>query len=149
LPAVLCTTPVRTFATAQRAVLDRNMGATQWYIHLSRQEGAALSTIKSALAQLRTDCDASGVNLTIGLGPSLLPELVGEGGVPENFGNYEGYSSCDGSGKEAKATQEELLVWVNSNDKGACWKAQYDFRKAVEGHMKVRCSAEQEGVFRV
>merc|ERR1711976_475668 len=39
--------------------------------------------------------------------------------------------------REAKATQEEMLVWLNDDDKGKIWQAQYDVRNALEGHMKV------------
>ena len=55
--------------------------------------------------------------------------------MPGDLEAYPGYKNADG--REAKATQEELVVWVNSNDKGKAWKAQYDVRIALEGHMKV------------
>jgi deferrochelatase/peroxidase EfeB len=37
----------------------------------------------------------------------------------------------------AKATQEELLLWIHSDDKDLCWETQYNFRTAVEDHMTV------------
>ena len=46
----------RALATAQPAILNRDMGSNQWYIHYSRTEGANLSTIKSALQELRAAC---------------------------------------------------------------------------------------------
>ena len=58
------------------------------------------------------------------------------GSVPADFDAYPGFAYPDGS-NEAKATQEELLVWVNADDKGKIWKAQYDMRTTLEGHMKV------------
>ena len=57
-------------ATPQPAVLNRNMGQHQWYVHLSRLDGADMGVIKSAVQQLRKDCADKGINLTIGLGPS-------------------------------------------------------------------------------
>ena len=43
----------------------------------------------------------------------------------------------DGSGREAKGTQEELLLWVNHDQKDLIWKAMYDARRGLEGHMSV------------
>jgi len=57
--------------------------------------------------------------------------------VPNDFQKYETFKSIDGSGREAKGTQEEMLIWLNHNDKGAVWKAQFDARNALEGHMRV------------
>ena len=37
----------------------------------------------------------------------------------------------------AKGTQEELLIWVNHDDKDKIWKAQYDARILLQNHMKV------------
>lgn len=126
---------VRTFATPQAAILNRDMGKNQWYVHLSRVPGAKLDTIKDTIQCLRKDCAAQGVNLTLGFGPSLLKELTND--VPEDFQNYETFKSIDGSGREAKGTQEELLLWLNHDDKDKIWKAQYDARLSLEGHMKV------------
>ncbi len=51
----------------------------QWYVHLSRTEGADLGVIKAALADLRRACAPEGevavVNLGIFFGPTLLAEL--------------------------------------------------------------------------
>eukprot|EP01084_Bolivina_argentea_P140845 247541_1 len=123
----------KTFATAQPAILDRNMGSNQWYVHLSRESGADLNTIKKAINQLRSDCDREKINLVLGFGPSLLQDLTKD--IPNDFESYPGYASKDG--KVAKATQEELLIWINQDSKDKCWKAQYDARIALEGTMKV------------
>ena len=122
-------------ATPQPAVLNRNMGQHQWYVHLSRMDGADMGVIKSAVQQLRQDCADKGINLTIGLGPSLLADLTDD--VPNDFQPYETFKSIDGSGKEAKGTQEELLFWLNSEKKDEVWKAQWDAREALKGHMRV------------
>jgi putative iron-dependent peroxidase len=89
--------------------------------------------IKAALKDLRADCAAQGVNLGLFFGPTLLAELTDD--IPEDFKPYPGYQSPDG--KAAKATQEELLLWVHSDRKGLCWETQVKFRNAVKGHMNV------------
>lgn len=122
-------------ATPQHAILNRDMGSNQWYVHLSRQDGACMQTIRKGLRELRSYCDTNGVNLVLGMGPSFLPEFTSD--LPEDFQNYETFKSIDGSGREAKGTQEELLIWVNHDKKDLCWKAHYDFRQVVDGHMKV------------
>ncbi len=66
-------------------------------------------------------------------GPTLLAEVTDD--IPNDFQPYPGYESPDG--KVAKGTQEELLVWIHSNDKDLCWEAQFNFRNAVAGHMTV------------
>ena len=38
------------------------------------------------IQQLRKDCDEKGINLTIGLGPSLLSDLTDD--VPKDFQHY-------------------------------------------------------------
>ncbi len=53
-------------ATAQHAIFNP-MGKNQWYVHLSRAEGADLSKIKSVLRDTRAHCAAEGINLVIGL----------------------------------------------------------------------------------
>jgi len=118
--------------TPQPAILA-NLEEHQWYVHMSRDEGADLSLIKSALKDLRADCKAQGVNLGLLLGPTLLKDLTDD--IPADFQPYPGYESKDG--KVAKATQEELLIWVHSDRKGLCWDTQYKFRTAVAGHMHV------------
>jgi len=122
-------------ATPQPAVLNRNMGQHQWYVHLSRMDGADLSVIKSATQELRKECAAKGINLTIAFGPTLLADLTSD--VPNDFQPYSTFASPDGSGKEAKGTQEELLFWLNSEKKDEVWKAQWNAREALKGHMKV------------
>jgi putative iron-dependent peroxidase len=119
-------------ATPQPAILGK-LEEHQWYVHLSRVKGADLGVIKAALKDLRADCAAQGVNLGLFFGPTLLAELTND--TPEDFQPYPGYQSSDG--KVAKATQEELLVWVHSDRKGLCWETQYKFRTAVKGHMNV------------
>lgn len=122
-------------ATPQPSVLNRNMGQHQWYVHLSRMDGADMGAIKAASAQLRADCAAKNINLVVGFGPSLLADLTDD--VPGDFQPYETFQSIDGSGKEAKGTQEELLFWLNSEKKDEVWKAQWDAREALKGHMRV------------
>ena len=120
--------------TPQKAIFN-GMGQNQWYVHLSRTEGADLGVIKSALADLRAACDAEDINLTLGFGPSLLADLSDD--MPDDFQDYVTIESDDGSGRQAKGTQEELLLWLNHDDKGRIWKAQYDCRTALAGHMAV------------
>jgi len=118
--------------TSQKAITS-GLGEHQWYVHLSRTEGADLGVIKRALSALRQDCDRQGVSLVILFGPTLLADLTSD--IPEDFQPYPGYQSPDG--KVAKATQEELLVWVHSAHKDRNWGTQYAFRTAVAGHMAV------------
>lgn len=118
--------------TPQPAILGR-LEEHQWYVHMSRVQGADLGVIKSALKDLRADCAAQGVQLGLFFGPTLLADLTDD--VPNDFQAYPGYQSKDG--KVAKATQEELLVWVHSDRKGLCWETQFKFRNAVKGHMNV------------
>jgi len=115
--------------------MNRDMGKNQWYVHLSRVQGAKLDTIKETIQSLRKDCAAQGINLTLGFGPSLLRDITSD--LPDDFQVYETFKSIDGSGREAKGTQEELLLWLNHDDKDLIWKAQYDARISLEGHMKV------------
>ncbi|MBV8083366.1 MAG: Dyp-type peroxidase [Chloroflexi bacterium] len=119
-------------ATPQGAILTA-LGEHQWYVHLSRTEGADLNVIKKALASLRADCQQQGVEVCIMFGPTLLRDLARD--MPEDFQPYPGYKSADG--KEAKATQEELLIWVHSDHKDRNWNTQFLFRNAVKGHMNV------------
>jgi porphyrinogen peroxidase len=119
-------------ATPQGAILT-SLGEHQWYVHLSRTDGADLGVIKTALTNLREHCAISGVNLCLMFGPTLLADLTND--IPDDFQPYPGYHSSDG--KEAKATQEELLVWVHSDHKDRNWNTQYVFRTAVAGHMAV------------
>src|SRR5215472_7554130 len=119
-------------ATPQRSILTA-LGAHQWYVHLSRTEGADLGVIKKALRDLRDNCDAQGVALCVMFGPKLLADLTKD--VPADFQPYPGYKAADG--REAKATQEELLIWVHSDHKDRNWDTQFRFRTAVAGHMNV------------
>ncbi|HCB34029.1 MAG TPA: hypothetical protein DEP69_02315 [Acidimicrobiaceae bacterium] len=120
--------------TPQKAIFN-GMGNNQWYVHLSRVDGADVGTVKSALSTLRAACAADGINLTLGFGPGMLAELTDD--VPDDFQDYVTVVSDDGSGREAKGTQEELLLWLNHDDKDKVWKAQYDCRTALAGHMAV------------
>ena len=119
-------------ATPQRSILT-SLGEHQWYVHMSRTDSADLGVIKTALVKLSSDCEHLGVNLCIMFGPKLLAELTDD--VPADFQPYPGYTSADG--KEAKATQEELLIWVHSDHKDRNWDSQYKFRTEVAGHMTV------------
>lgn len=131
-----CKIGVRSMSvTPQKAILDRDMGQHQWYLHLSRTGGANLNEIKTSISELRADCEANNINLTVAFGPTLLQDLTTD--IPDDFQPYATYSAIDGSGKEAKGTQEELLFWLNSNQKDDVWKVQYKVRKRLEGHMSV------------
>ncbi|MEA2642008.1 MAG: porphyrinogen peroxidase [Chloroflexota bacterium] len=121
--------------TPQPAILNRNMGPHQWYVHLSRVEGSDLSQIKRIISQYREDCKERAINTVIGFGPTLLKDLTTD--VPDDFQPFQTVASADGSGREAKGTQEEMLVWLHSMDKGDLWKTQWDLRQAMKGHMKV------------
>jgi len=125
-------------ATPQAAILNRNMGKNQWYVHLSRTEGADINVIKSALRKLREDVGMleSTMNLVLSFGPTLLRDLAPES-YPEDFQPFVTVTSIDGSGREAKGTQEELLIWLNGDDKGDVWKTQFQARNNLKGHMKV------------
>jgi porphyrinogen peroxidase len=120
----------------QHAILT-DLTKYQWYTHMSRTEGADLGVIKKALRDVRAAGADVGVtvpvNVCILFGPTLLADLTDD--IPEDFQAYPGYESPDG--KVAKATQEELLLWVHSNDKDLCWETQFNFRNAVAGHMTV------------
>ena len=123
-------------ANPQHAILT-NLSKYQWYTHLSRTENADLGVIQQALAEVRAIGAETGVTIPINVcilfGPTLLADLTDD--VPDDFQPYPGYESADG--KVAKATQEELLLWVHSADKDLCWETQYKFRTAVAGHMTV------------
>jgi putative iron-dependent peroxidase len=121
-------------ATAQPDIFAA-MGKNQWYLHMSRTDGADLNTIKSVIRDVRAHCASQGINLVVGLGPTLLADLTSD--VPDDFQPFVTIESADGSGRQAKGTQEELLFWMNHNDKGLVWFAQYQARTALKGHMKV------------
>src|SRR3954447_6139439 len=120
----------------QHAILT-DLQKYQWYTHMSRVDGADLGVIKDALKKARIAGDEVGVtsplNVCLLFGPTLLADLTND--TPEDFQPYPGYKSSDG--KEAKATQEELLLWIHSDDKDICWETQFRFRNAVKGHMNV------------
>ena len=118
-----------------QAAIFNGMGQHQWYVHLSREAGADMGGIKSALNALADTCKSKNINLVLGFGPDLLADLGGD--VPSDFQKFETIVSTDGSGTEAKGTQEELLLWLNSPQKDDVWKAQYDARTALKGHMSV------------
>src|ERR1700722_11478528 len=124
----------RGMATGQPAIF-REMGKNQWYLHLSRTEGASLDSIKASLQALRASCDASGVNLVLGIGPGLLPDLTSD--VPDDFQPFVTIEAGDGSGRQAKGTQEELLLWLTHDDRGLVWDTQYKARKALADSMTV------------
>lgn len=111
------------------------MGEHQWYVHLSRVDGADLKVIKSVIQNTRRACAEKKINIVVGFGPSLLRDLTTD--IPNDFQPFETIRSIDGSGREAKGTQEELLFWLNSPRKDQVWKTQWDARQALKGHMKV------------
>ena len=115
-------------ATCQPAIFN-DMGKYQWYVHLSRGDGSDLGAIKSAVSDCRSNCDAQGINLVVGLGPTLLADLTDD--TPGDFQPYHTVESIDGSGREAKDTQEELLLWMTHDEKDVVWKAQWDARMAL------------------
>jgi putative iron-dependent peroxidase len=120
----------------QHAILT-NLTKYQWYTHFSRTDGADLGVITAALRELQRAGAQVGVttpvNVCILFGPSLLGELTDD--VPDDFQVYPGYESSDG--RVAKATQEDLLTWIHSDEKDLCWEAQFIFRNRVAGHMDV------------
>ena len=81
----------RSMATVQPAVLNRDMGRNQWYVHLSRTEGADLNVIKKVISDLRADCSKKGVNLVVGFGPTLLADITSD--MPADFQPYETFKS--------------------------------------------------------
>lgn len=127
---------VRSMATVQPAVLNRNMGANQWYLHFRREEGADMNVIRKSIQDFRSTCATQQINLCLGFGPEMLPDLTDD--LPEDFQSYPGYSSVDGSERMAKATQEEMLVWINHPEQGTLWKSQFDLRNVLEGHMRLQ-----------
>jgi putative iron-dependent peroxidase len=121
-------------ATPQPAIFAP-MGEHQWYVHLSRTDGADLGAIKAVLRNLRQECSAKGINLVLGFGPTLLADLTDD--IPDDFQPFQTITSADGSGREAKATQEELLFWMTSPHKDVNWKTQWDARQALKQNMTV------------
>jgi putative iron-dependent peroxidase len=121
-------------ATPQPAIFAP-MGKNQWYLHLSRADGADLSYIKSVLRDVRAHCASEGINLVFCFGPTLLADLTDD--MPEDFQPFVTIVAGDGSGRQAKGTQEELLLWMTHDDKGKVWLAQYKARTALKGHMNV------------
>lgn len=121
-------------ATPQPAIFNE-MGRNQWYVHLSRVEGADLGKIKGVLRDAVNAAAGHDINLCVLFGPTLLADLGGP--AVEDFQRYETFVSGDGSGREAKGTQEELLLWWNGTEKDMIWELQFNVRTALEGHMKV------------
>jgi porphyrinogen peroxidase len=123
-------------ANPQHAILT-NLTRYQWFTHFSRTGGADLRVIRRAIRDVRAAGTQTGVttavNVCVLFGPTLLAELTDD--VPDDFQPYPGYESPDG--KVAKATQEELLLWVHSDHLDLCWETQFTFRNALEGHMAV------------
>ncbi len=119
-------------ATSQPAIL-MDLQKYQWYVHMSRTEGADLGHIKQVLKDTQADAAAQGVNLCLLFGPSLAADL---GIETDDFQGYPGYESPDGA-KVAKGTQEELLLWLHHADKDLIWEVQHTARQALAGHMAV------------
>jgi putative iron-dependent peroxidase len=120
--------------TPQPAIFA-TMGRNQWYLHLSRTDGADLNVIKQVIRDTRQHCADEGINCTVLFGPTLLADIGAE--MPDDFQPYSTYEAGDGSGRQAKGTQEELLFWLNHDDKGKVWQAQFMARTALKNHMKV------------
>jgi hypothetical protein len=57
------------------------------------------------------DCADKGIKTVIGIGPGLLSDLTGD--IANDFQSFGTIKSIDGSGREAKGTQEELLLWLH------------------------------------
>jgi hypothetical protein len=98
------------------------MGKNQWYVHLSRTEDADLNKIKAVVRDTRAHCASEGINLVVCIGPTLLADLTDD--MPEDFQPFVTIEAGDGSGRQAKGTQEELLLWMTNDDKGKVWAAQ-------------------------
>ena len=121
-------------ATPQPAIFNE-MGRNQWYVHLSRVDGADLSQIKGVLRDTVNAAAGHGLNLCVLFGPTLLADLGGP--AVDDFQPYETFVSADGSGREAKGTQEELLLWWNGTEKDMIWEMQFNARTALAGNMTV------------
>ena len=123
-------------ANPQHAILT-NLTKYQWYTHLSRTEGADLGVIKEAIKAARAAGREVGVprRSTCASCSARRCWPTSPTTCPDDFQKYPGYESPDG--KVAKGTQEELLLWVHSDDKDLCWETQFNFRNAVAGHMNV------------
>eukprot|EP00993_Chasmostoma_nieuportense_P001980 NODE_2813_length_1084_cov_43.240334_g2683_i0.p1 GENE.NODE_2813_length_1084_cov_43.240334_g2683_i0~~NODE_2813_length_1084_cov_43.240334_g2683_i0.p1 ORF type:complete len:324 (-),score=64.52 NODE_2813_length_1084_cov_43.240334_g2683_i0:59-1030(-) len=133
--SMLLKTQLRLYSTPQPAILNRAMGQHQWYIHMSRIENSKTEEIASALAKLRKDSQAKNANLVLAFGPDFLAKVTSD--QPEDFQPFKAIKSIDGSNREAKATQEDLVIWLNSDRKDDIWKLQWDCRQALKNHMKV------------
>jgi len=125
------------FATYQPSVLNRDMGEHQWYLHFSRTAGHDIKNLKTTIKDLMKTCEEQDINLTIGLGPKMLKETTSVKFSDEEFTDYTTFKAGDGSGKEAKATQEDLLVWINNDSKGLLWKTQWDLKQKLKMDMKL------------
>ena len=68
---------------------------------------------------------------------STVRSDAAEGPDGRRPGRLPALSRLPPDGKVAKATQEELLLWVHSDEKDLCWETQFHFRNAVNGHMAV------------
>jgi len=111
------------------------MGIHQWYVHLSRVEGADLNHIKLVLRNYVDTCKERNIKTIVAFGPTLLQDITND--LPDDFQPFVTVASTDGSAREAKGTQEEMLLWLHSNDKGDIWRTQWEARQALQGHMKV------------
>jgi putative iron-dependent peroxidase len=113
------------------------MGEHQWYLHFSRLESHDINIIKNNIKELRTTCLDNKINLTLAFGPSMLKDTTHIKLENKDFVNYYTFKATDGSGKEAKATQEDLLVWINHDKKGLLWKTQWDLKQKMKDDMKL------------
>ena len=128
----------RSWRILDTAILT-NLTKYQWYTHLSRTDGADLSVVQPRISRRagrgppKLASRPASQRVSCSSVPTLLADLTDD--IPEDFQPYPGYRSPDG--KEAKATQEELLLWIHSDEKDLCWETQFNFRNAVAGHMAV------------
>ncbi|MGI9616365.1 MAG: Dyp-type peroxidase [Acidimicrobiales bacterium] len=121
-------------ATPQPAIFNE-MGRNQWYVHLSRVDGADVGRIRTVLRDAINGAVGHDLNLCVAFGPTLLSALGGP--EVDDFQAYETFVAGDGSGREAKGTQEELLLWWNGAEKDMIWEMQFNARTALAGHMSV------------
>jgi hypothetical protein len=105
---------------------------TEMFEHLRNRLGWNVKLLHDVHERITLN---QGINLCIAFGPTLLKDVTTD--VPHDFRPFETIKSIDGSGREAKGTQEELLFWMNGPKKDQIWKIQWDARQALKGHMKV------------
>merc|ERR1719235_2711956 len=88
--------------------MNRNMGHNQWYVHMSRVEGADNNHIKKCIKDLQAACAKNNVNCAIGFGPTLIKDLTSD--VPADFTPYPGYKAADGSGNPDVSEDVDVML---------------------------------------